>query len=495
MTPQLARRLLASALVLGVAGNWLLRADTPRAGLVLWVLGILGVAFAASDARAMNPSATDSPTMDPTARRERAMLFLSAAILALLLFLRDAEMLFALDLFALLVVCALIAWRSSARSLRTLEPRDAIAGGLAAAVAAIAGAPTLALRDAAPASIGAEQRRAFGSFGLGAVVAAPVLLVVALLLGTADPLFGGFLENVGTLLDVSLVGHLIGTAAAAWIAAGAIRGSLAPVSTRLSAMHLQLRLPFPSLSPLLGGLSLLLSAWIGLQVRTLFGGTTYVAATSGVTVAEYARQGFFELIVIAGIVLAALLVADEVLGRDPGRERASLRVVGLVLLGLVGAVLTSALLRLGLYLRYYGLTEDRVLACAVLIWVALTLSWFGWTVLRGARARFAPGVLVISALWLGGLNLANPERWIVETNLRRAERGLDFDTAYHAHLSGDALPTLLRGVNRLGPERAAVVRAELEAEWARRATERSDWRGWSLPYVLGARELTATAPR
>lgn len=35
MTPQLARRLAVAALVLGVAGNWLLRAESWRAGFLL----------------------------------------------------------------------------------------------------------------------------------------------------------------------------------------------------------------------------------------------------------------------------------------------------------------------------------------------------------------------------------------------------------------------------------------------------------------------------
>ncbi len=487
MTAPFARRLLAAALVLGVAGNWLLRADEPRAGAVLWILGVLGVAFAAA-ARAEAP--------DPTAGRDRAILFTSAGVLALLLVLRDADMLYALNLFALLVVAALVAWRAGGHPLAHLEPRDAMGGGLAAATALAAGAPTLALRDARAGAIDADRRRSIGSLGVGALIAVPVLLVVATLLAKADPVFAAFLERVATLGDVEIIGHLVGSAAAAWVAAGAIRGSFGPVGPGLLGRRIEIRLPFATVAPLLGGLALLLSAWIGLQVRTLFGGTEYVAATSGVTIADYARQGFFELIVIAGIVLAALLVTDEVLEREAGRARASFRAVGLVLLGLVGAVLVSALLRLGLYLRFFGLTEDRVLAVAVLVWVAAVLCWFGWTVLRGARGRFAPGVLVLSAAWLGGLNLANPERWIVETNLRRADRGLSFDAAYHVRLSGDALPTLLRGVDRLGPTRAAEVRAEISDEWARRAADRADWRGWSLPHVLGARraQTVPTAP-
>jgi hypothetical protein len=128
--------------------------------------------------------------------------------------------------------------------------------------------------------------------------------------------------------------------------------------------------------------------------------------------------------------------------------------------------------------------------------VAAVLGWFGVTVLRDARQRFAPGVLVISALWLGGLNVANPERWIVETNVRRAEQGLSFDVAYHARLSGDALPSLLASLGRLAAADAATLRTEITQVWQAREVNRRDWRGWTLPHVLGVRRaLTPEAVR
>lgn len=485
MTPQLARRILAAALVLGVLADRLINADSWRAGFLLWVLPTLGVALVVSE-RAAAGSAE--------ARRERRLLYGSAGVLALLLVLRDAPTLYALDFFAFLVVLWLVAWRARGRSLGQLEPRDALIGVASSVTAAVGGAPTLALRDADPQALDADRRRTYRGFGFGALAAAPVLLMVTLLLGSADPLWGGFLEQTGAILNGRLVSHLLFIGAATWVTAGALRGSLVPVGIGATRFQGALQLPFPTVAPLLGGLALILSAWIGLQLRTLFGGTAYIATTAGVTVAQYAREGFFELVVIAGIVLAALLVADDVLDRAEGQARVSFRMLGQVLIGLVGAVLASAVFRLALYVRYYGLTDDRVLALAVLVWVALVLAWFAMTVLRGVRARFAPGVLILSAAWLGALNLANPERWVVETNLRRAERGLEFDAAYHARLSGDAVPALRRGADRLGAQGAAELRAALAQEWAKRARERADWRRWSVPYVRAVRSTTSRDP-
>jgi hypothetical protein len=479
MTPQLARRILALSAVLGVLANWLVKVNSWSAGFVLWVLLVIGVAFYVE-------ASSDS---DAVARRERRILYGAAAALALLLVLRDAESLYAVNFFGFMVVLFLVAWRASGRSLAQLEPRDALIGVVSSVTAAVAGAPTLALRDADAKPMDASTRRSYRGFGIGSVVALPVLLVVTALLASADPLFAGFVEHTGELLELSLLGDLVFIAAASWVTAGALRGSLVPVGINGTMFRRELGLPFASVLPLLGGLALLLSAWIGLQVRTLFGGAAYVAATADMTIANYARAGFFELIVIAGIVLATLLVADDLLDRTAESDRKSFRILGQVLVMLVGAVLISAVSRLSLYLQFYGLTDDRVLALAVLVWVAIILTWFALTVLRGQRARFAPGVLVLSVIWLGALNAVNPERRIVETNLRRAEQGMEFDVAYHARLSGDALPALLRGANRLAPPVESELQSAIAAQWAKRAQSRSDWRMWSVPYVLGARQL------
>ena len=479
MTPQLARRILALSAVLGLLANWLLKVNSWSAGFVLWVFVVLGVAFYVEA----------SAASEPVARRERRILYASAGALALLLVLRDAESLYAVNFFGFMVVLFLVAWRASGRSLAQLEPRDALIGVASSVTAAVAGAPTLALRDADAKPMDATTRRSYRGFGIGSLVAAPVLLVVTGLLASADPLFAGFVEHTGELLELSLLGDVVFIAAVSWVTAGALRGSLVPVGITGTMFRREFGVPFASVLPLLGGLALLLSAWIGLQVRSLFGGAAYVAATADMTIANYARAGFFELIVIAGIVLATLLVADDVLDRNAESERKSFRILGQVLVVLVGAVLVSAVSRLSLYLQFYGLTDDRVMALAVLVWVAIILTWFALTVLRGQRARFAPGVLVLSVVWLGAFNAVNPERRIVETNLRRAEQGLDFDVAYHARLSGDALPAMLQGADRLAPDVAAQLRTAISAEWAKRAESRSDWRMWNLPYVLGARRL------
>lgn len=477
MNSTLARRILPTSLALGLLADWLFRGEESRAGFTVWCLAALAAALL------IGRKAEDASQL-----KERHVLIAVACVLALTLVLREAEMLLALNGFAMLVALLLVGWRALGRPLSALEPRDALIGGLAAATSVVGGAPTLMMRDSDATHLGENIRANYKTFGIGAVVALPILLMATGLLAAADPLFAGFLDEAGLLFDTALAEHLVLVLAVSWFAAGALRGSLVPLAVDGSSFRKEWNLPFSTFLPALGGLTLLLAAWIGLQVRVLYGGADYVLQTSGVTVAEYARRGFFELIVLAGIVLAVLLVTDDLLQRGGAAARRSFHAIGALLVGLVGAVLVSAVLRLSLYLRHFGLTTDRVLALAVLVWVAAVLCWFALTVLRGNRAGFAPGVLIVSACWLALLNVANPEAWIVRTNVARAERGLEFDVSYHARLSADALPALRAASTRLDEATATQLSTAIDEHWARSNSYRAgDWRNWTLPYLLSGR--------
>ena len=56
--------------------------------------------------------------------------------------------------------------------------------------------------------------------------------------------------------------------------------------------------------------------------------------------------------------------------------------------------MASALERMRLYQRAYGLTELRLYSTAFMLWLAAVCCWFLVTVLRGRRSGFAIGAVV-----------------------------------------------------------------------------------------------------
>ena len=68
---------------------------------------------------------------------------------------------------------------------------------------------------------------------------------------------------------------------------------------------------------------LLFLAFVLVQFRYLFGGAELVRGLTGMSYADYARRGFFELVAVAALSLPLLLLADWWLDhRDPARVAA-----------------------------------------------------------------------------------------------------------------------------------------------------------------------------
>ena len=84
-----------------------------------------------------------------------------------------------------------------------------------------------------------------------------------------------------------------------------------------------------------------------MQLRFPFGGRELVEQRVGLTYADYARHGFFELVVVAVLVLPLILAADAIADGTRRRQRL-VRGIAVTLIALVGVVIASALQRLWL---------------------------------------------------------------------------------------------------------------------------------------------------
>ena len=176
------------------------------------------------------------------------------------------------------------------------------------------------------------------------------------------------------------------------------------------------------------------------------------------TYAEYARHGFFELVVVAVLVLPLILGADAV-ANGTRRQVRLVRGLAVTLIALVGIVMASALERLWLYQQQFGLTELRVYATGVVLWLAVVFVWLAVTVLRGRRHLFATGAVALGFAATLCLNVLDPDALIARTNVTRPQA----DVSYLASLSDDAVPTLLARLPHLDPTlRRPLARALLE---------------------------------
>ncbi|GAA3829475.1 hypothetical protein GCM10022226_57930 [Sphaerisporangium flaviroseum] len=191
-------------------------------------------------------------------------------------------------------------------------------------------------------------------------------------------------------------------------------------------------------------LNLLFVFFVVVQTATLFGGNRKVVETAGLTYAEYARSGFFELVTVSVFVLAIVAVAVAVLA--PGRtERWLLAGLLGLLCALTLVILASALHRLGLYIDAYGLSRMRASVEAAIWWLAAVFAMVlvaGGLRLAGQRTSWLPRTLVaLTGLSLVVFAVWNPDLRVAETQLQ--VRGVGrVDVDYLSDLGAEAVPAV-----------------------------------------------------
>ena len=173
----------------------------------------------------------------------------------------------------------------------------------------------------------------------------------------------------------------------------------------------------------------LFAAFVALQLTALFGGNDYVLRTAGLTYAEYAREGFAQLLAVAALTLAVIAAAVR------WARVSRVLLGGLCVLTLV--VLASALYRLDLYMDAYGFTRLRLSAQVAILWLG---GVFALVLVAGAvrRAAWLPRATVaLTAATVLAFAVSNPDLRIAERN-----RSGDVDERLLRSLSADAAPVL-----------------------------------------------------
>ncbi len=459
------------ALLLGLLGDALLRAVPWGINLAVWILVAIAAGWALLPARdGQRPALSGWPLA--------AAVFFTACVAW-----RDSGFLRFWNLVALMAALSLPVLQSQGIRLHLARLTDYAAGMVAAGVNVAVGALLLSPGDTGSRALSRHGKNLRGVL-VGIALSVPLSLVFGGLLMSADPGFDGLVRSVIDVDFQTLLSHVLITGFVTWVVAGYLHGLTAtshPVLTSgLTFLRRAAERPALGLVEIgipLGALVVIFVSFVAMQAQYLFGGEQVILTKAGLTYAEYARRGFFELIAVSTLLLPVLLGADWLLCKDKAHHVLAYRGMAGGLLGLIGLIMLSAVQRMRLYTDMYGLTEDRFYATAFMGWIGIVFVVFAATVLRGRRNRFAFGALAGGFGVLAGLNLVNPDARIAGTNMARAVAGAEFDVAYVSRLSADAVPALLSGIRQLEAEDGCRVYWSAIVRWDDRPD--GDWRRWN----------------
>jgi Domain of unknown function (DUF4173) len=400
-----------------------------------------------------------------------------------------------------------------------LVPLDALAaGGLLALGASLARGgsladltiPRIALRAvhaavhaaAAPAFVAAPVRAAREQvsddrrtnlavrIARGLLLAAPVLVLLGVLLASADAIFASFFRV--DFHPVTLAEHVAALAVGAWGAAALLRVTSVIPPGRPPAR----RPPIGAVEAtvVLAGLCALFAAFTAAQLVALSEGGRHVLATAGLTYAEYARSGFFQLLAVAVITLGVLLLLRAATDLASPGQRATFTAVAEVAAALTVVVVVVAVRRLNFYEDAFGLTMLRLYSELFSYWIGVVFLFLGAALAGVGRGRgwFVGAAAATGLALLLALNVANPEAVIARDQLTGTRQAQHTDVGYVAHLSEDAIPTVAARLPDLDPVARADLRTRLcpvepDSVPPSRFT---GWAAWNLGHERAERAVT-----
>lgn len=288
-----------------------------------------------------------------------------------------------------------------------------------------------------------DSRGRWGTVVRTSAVAVGLLVVFGTLFASADANFADLLGRLTP--DVSIVDGplrtflflvgLVGALAAARTAAAPVRWDGLSVKPGKPRGRTEWALP-------LIVLDLLFAAFIALQLVVLLGGYDKVHEKTGLTHADYARQGFWQLLWATLLTLLVIALALRWAPRGGSRDRTLVRAVLGTLCVLTLVVVASALRRMDLYVDEYGLTRLRISVAAMELWLGVVLVLILAAGVFGAR--FLPRAIAVSAAAaVLAFGLISPDAVVAQQNVQRFEDDrASIDIDYLKDLSADAVPAL-----------------------------------------------------
>lgn len=284
---------------------------------------------------------------------------------------------------------------------------------------------------------------------IGLAITIPVFLVVFLLLTSADAVFKNMADRALSGLDMSDMFPIAFMIGFMFLASYCILTVLCKKGLNEEVRDTRNWEALIAI-PVAGIMTALYLVFSGVQILYLFIGNMELPA--GYTYAEYAREGFFQLLAVSIINLIMVLV-----GLCYFKKSKVLKGILVVMSFCTFIMIASSAMRMIIYIQYYYLTFLRILVLWGLAVLALIFAGVVAYVFKERFPLFRYSMVVVTCLYLC-LSFSHPDYWIAKVNLAgsqetrseffKGEQYSDYD--FLAELNADAAPVMLAWADEIG---------------------------------------------
>ena len=270
---------------------------------------------------------------------------------------------------------------------------------------------------------------------IGILISIPFVGFVILLLSTADVVFDSVMyhlvsdiqipENFMSLSFTLLFSFLASYCLITFLTKRQISSEIVDKRTGEPVLAI-------TVTSILSAIYLLFS---GIQIIYLFGGN--MELPYGYTYAQYAREGFFQLLFICLMNLALVIIC---LGRF--KESKVLKGVLTIISICTYVMIASSAMRMMMYIYCYALTFLRIFVLWSLVVIFFLMTGVLVYIYKEKFPLFKYSMVVVTALYIG-LSFSHPDYWIAKYNLANMDvyqtNGYySADVYYLSGLSADA---------------------------------------------------------
>lgn len=324
---------------------------------------------------------------------------------------------------------------------------------------------------------------------VGLILSLPILIVVLSLLAGSDAVFGEILKQIGTLeidiLDEDIVARIfIGIIISSYIFAFNYRYFLKEEKELIPSKEekkeddiiIDLRLDKVIVSTILVVLNLVYAFFVIVQFKYLFSGEISTILKN-MTYSEYARRGFFELVIVA-IINIAIISGVRIYTKEDSKF---IKIMNLCMIAFSYVMMYSAYFRMNLYEDRYGYTHKRFFVYIIIAYLVIIFSICAYSLIKERKNVFKTYIYIAAVFYIA-IGMFNVDGFIAKKNIDRYIEVGKIDYKYVERLSVDALSQQ----KRLLKAQHAHIRIEMKnhVEEVESELKVMNWRKHSLSTLI-----------
>ena len=215
-----------------------------------------------------------------------------------------------------------------------------------------------------------------------------------------------------------------------------------------------------------------------IQIKAL----VFHSVGDGITYAEYARQGFFQLMFVSLINISIILYSKKYKNEDSKY----INIMSIIMVVLTFVVIVSSFLRMNLYEQEYGYTLLRLLVYITLFTeVILLIPTVKYIINPKTKILNYYMIIIVSVYTF--INFINIDWVIAERNIMRYYDNSKLDLNYLENYSTDNVSSLIDLYDKTKDKK---IKKDLKAYLSKLDTSMNGFQEWNLSKMYAEREIS-----